>query len=411
MRHLPLLPSLLAILGALPLSAAESGVEKPDAPNTGAKIGQAVGDGVAKALKSLEFGAYGELHYNNFQGSDSHNGQGANSTKRDMIELHRFVLLAEAQLSENIRFVSELEIEHAFIQGKGTSTNATTASEAQGEVELEQCYLDFTYATGHSVRAGMMLVPISIGNLYHEPTVFHGVERPEFDRLVVPTTWFETGASVQGQATSQLGYVLAVQAAPDASKYRSEDGIRNGRERGYKSSADDMMVTGRLDYRPLPGLWLAAAGSYMEGDRDGDVANVDNDVLLYTIEARFKNAGWDGGVSWGQGFIDNAETHVSTSAVPDRFQGFSVYLAYDMLSLITSSDQQVYLFGRYENIDLQAEIPDNATLEEQHQSQIYQIGVTWLITPNVVVKADYRDYDNEAETAVDSWNLGVGFAF
>jgi hypothetical protein len=159
------------------------------------------------------------------------------------------------------------------------------------------------------------------------------------------------------------------------------------------------------------GLWFAAAGAYLDGDRDDEVAGVDNDVVLYTLEARWKHAGWAAGVSWGQGFIDNADTHVSTSAVPDVFQGFSAFLAYDVLSLITASDQQVYLFGRYENIDLQAEIPDNATLEEQHQSQIYQVGVTWLITPNVVVKADYRDYENESETAVDSWNLGLGFAF
>jgi len=395
MRRPVLLPSLLLAIGALHLTA----VEQPDQPSTGAKIGQAVGGGVEQALKSIHFGAYGELHYNNFQGADSHNSQGAAGTNRDMIEFHRFVLLGEAQLAEHIRFVTEIELEHGFVRGN------------LGELELEQCYVDFTYATGHSVRAGVLLTPISIGNIYHEPTVFHGVERPEFDRVVVPTTWFEAGASAQGQLTSQLGYVVAVQAAPDASKYKAEDGIRAGREKGYKTSADDLMGTVRLDYRPLPGLWLAAGGSYMEGDRDGEVANVDNDVLLYTLEARYKNAGWDAGVSWGQGFIDNAENHVSATAVPDRFQGFSAFLAYDVLSLITSSDQQVYVFGRYENIDLQAEIPEGATLEKQHQSQIYQVGITWMVTPNVVVKADYRDYENESDTAVDSWNLGLGFAF
>ncbi len=398
MRHPVLLPSLLLAIGALHLTA----VEQPDQPSTGAKIGQAVGGGIEQALKSIRFGAYGELHYNNFQGADSHNGQGAAGTGRDMIEFHRFVLLGEAQLGEHIRFVTEIELEHGFVQDN------------QGELELEQAYIDFTYYDNHSVRGGVLLTPISIGNLYHEPTVFHGVERPEFDRLVAPTTWFEAGASAQGQVLSQLGYQVAVQAAPDASKYRSSDGIRAGRQKGFKSSADDMMVTARLDYKPGMGLWFAAAGSYMEGDRDEEVANVDNPVFLYTLEARWKHLGWDAGVSWGQGFIDNAGDHLNTtptSPVADTFQGFSAFLAYDVLSLITTSDQQVYLFARYENIDMQAEVPSGTTANQAHQSQIYQAGITWMVTPNVVVKADYRDYENESDTAVDSWNLGLGFAF
>jgi hypothetical protein len=402
MRHPYLLPTLLFALGTQPLTAAESTVEKPDAPTTGAKLGEAVGDGVEQALKSIRFGAYGELHYNNFQGADSHNGQGAAGTNRDMIEFHRFVLLGEMQVAKRIRFVTEIELEHGFVQDN------------QGELELEQCYLDFAYYESHSIRAGVLLTPISIGNLYHEPTVFHGVERSEFDRMVVPTTWFESGASVQGNVISQLGYQIAVQAAPDASKYRAQDGLRAGRQKGYKSSADDLMATARLDYKPGFGLWFAAAGAYLDGNRDEDITNVASPAVLYTLEARWKHLGWDAGVSWGQCFIDNAATHPNTTPtnpVPDSYNGLSAFLAYDVLPLLTDSDQQVYLFVRYEDIDLQADVPSGTTANKAHQSQIYQAGVTWLITPNVVVKADYRDYDNEAETAVDSWNLGVGFAF
>ncbi len=60
---------------------------------------------------------------------------------------------------------------------------------------------------------------------------------------------------------------------------------------------------------------------------------------------------------------------------------------------------------------MQAEVPSGTTANQAHQSQIYQAGITWMVTPNVVVKADYRDYENESDTAVDSWNLGLGFAF
>ncbi len=42
-----------------------------------------------------------------------------------------------------------------------------------------------------------------------------------------------------------------------------------------------------------------------------------------------------------------------------------------------------------------------------------QRGDELIIAPadGVVVKLDYQDFDNEAETATDQWNLGVGFSF
>lgn len=47
----------------------------------------------------------------------------------------------------NIRFVSELELEHAFVEGL----------EEAGELELEQAYVDFLLSRRFNVRAGMML--------------------------------------------------------------------------------------------------------------------------------------------------------------------------------------------------------------------------------------------------------------
>ena len=41
------------------------------------------------------------------------------------------------------------------------------------------------------VRAGIVLVPMGIINQWHEPPIFHGVERPTVDRVIIPTTWRE----------------------------------------------------------------------------------------------------------------------------------------------------------------------------------------------------------------------------
>ena len=64
-------------------------------------------------------------------------------------------------------------------------------SKEKGELELEQAYVDFLIARQFNVRAGMLLAPVGIINERHEPPVFHGVERPFVDTVIIPTTWFD----------------------------------------------------------------------------------------------------------------------------------------------------------------------------------------------------------------------------
>src|SRR5512138_3329918 len=71
-------------------------------------------------------GGYGELHYANL---DNKNPGGSDSRE---IDLHRFVFLVGHQFTPSIRLFSELEVEHAFLEGG-----------AGGAIELEQAYLEF----------------------------------------------------------------------------------------------------------------------------------------------------------------------------------------------------------------------------------------------------------------------------
>ena len=67
---------------------------------------------------NMSIGGYGELHYNNLDADDSAND-------KEEIDFHRFVLHFGYDWSDNLRFFSELEVEHALV-GDG----------APGEVEL-----------------------------------------------------------------------------------------------------------------------------------------------------------------------------------------------------------------------------------------------------------------------------------
>src|SRR5258708_4023143 len=162
--------------------------------------------------------------------------QFSKSSDRDaVLDFRRFVLLFAHRFSDRIRFVSELEVEHALVEG----------GEDKGELELEQAYLDFLVDRRFNIRAGQMLVPVGIINERHVPPVFNGVERPFVDTVIIPSTWFEAGAGVHGELGRGLRYRAYVMAPLDAREFSADEGIREGRQKGGQGPAASAAFTGR----------------------------------------------------------------------------------------------------------------------------------------------------------------------
>src|ERR1043165_4176411 len=61
------------------------------------------------------------------------------------VDLHRFVLMVGHSFSDRLKFWSEVEGEHAFVEGE----------EASGEAAVEQAYIDLAVNRRFNVRAGM----------------------------------------------------------------------------------------------------------------------------------------------------------------------------------------------------------------------------------------------------------------
>ena len=147
--------------------------------------------------RTTALSGYMDFHFNKHEFQDGR------------LDFHRFVLLITHSFSDRIRFVSELELEHALVEGL----------EEAGELELEQAYVDFLLSRRFNVRAGMMLVPVGIINERHEPPVYYGVERPFVDTVIVPTTWFEVGAGVHGEVGRGWRYRAYVMAPLNAREF------------------------------------------------------------------------------------------------------------------------------------------------------------------------------------------------
>ncbi|MCK5478519.1 MAG: hypothetical protein KAI44_06355 [Methylococcales bacterium] len=127
----------------------------------------------AEWFNNTTIGGYGELHYQN------RSVEGG--SHKEEVDFHRFVLFFGHEFTDNLRFFSELELEHSFIKD-------TKDGSSGGEVELEQAYLEYDFNQSASAKAGLFLMPVGIINETHEPNTFYGVERNEVEKNIIPTT-------------------------------------------------------------------------------------------------------------------------------------------------------------------------------------------------------------------------------
>ncbi len=192
------------------------------------------------------------------------------------LDFHRFVLLITHQFSDRIRFVSELELEHAFVEGL----------EPSGEIELEQAYVDFLLSRAFNVRAGMLLMPVGIINERHEPPVYYGVERPSVDTVIIPTTWFEAGAGVHGEIRRGWRYRAYVTSPLNAAEFSAEEGLRGGRQKGGETNIGRAAATGRLEYVGVRGL-TAGAGFWTGSSGFEFRPRFDVPVRVVALDARY----------------------------------------------------------------------------------------------------------------------------
>lgn len=344
--------------------------------NDGARVqGAQVSAGPTSTVK---FGGYGEMHYNNLSADDS-----ANDVEE--IDFHRFVLFVGYDFSESIRFVSEVELEHVI-----------ASAEDEGEVELEQAFIEFDVNPTWRARGGLMLLPIGILNETHEPPTFYGVERNDVENIIVPTTWWAGGASVMGSWSNGLSWDLMVHEGlmvptdgDDAFR------VRSGRQETSEAAASDLAVTSRLSYSGLPGFKLAAAVNYQS-----DASQENNDgleeALLYTLNMQYTQGmvgiralygEWDisGDAVEAAGDDDQSGWYVEPSIKPWQKVGF---------------------YARYEDVE---------GARDQDQFDQWEGGVNFWPHPQVVLKADYRsrqhDLPVEEGRDFDGFDLGIGYQF
>ncbi|MBB1477645.1 porin [Shewanella sp. SG41-3] len=328
----------------------------------------------ASSQSATTIGGYGELHYNNI----SNNQTGEDKKEFDF---HRFVLFVGHEFNSSTRFFSELEVEHSIA---GESQN--------GEVELEQAYIEHDFNEMFTGKAGLFLMPVGIINETHEPTAFYGVERNPVEKDIIPATWWEGGINLNIKAAPGLAFDTAITSGlylDQSSGYK----IRNGRQKVSEAKGEDLAYTGRVKYTAVPGLELAATVQY-QSDLTQGTADVDSAAAtLLTAHAIYSIEHFTVKALYAQWNIDGKEAEALGR---DKQNGFYIEPAYRI-------NEQFGVFARYNEWDNNA--GDSADTKKKQTN----VGVNYWLHENVVFKADYENIGGAADS--DGFNLGVGYQF
>ena len=337
---------------------------------------------------------YMDFHFNNVEFQDP------------VIDFHRFVLLFTHSFSDRVRFVSELELEHAVV-----------SPETDGELELEQAYIDFLMSRTLNLRAGMVLAPVGVINERHEPPVFHGVERPSVETVIIPTTWFGAGAGIHGEVGSGFRYRLYAMETLNASGFSAESGLRGGRQKGAQSNAKHVAGTGRVEFVGTPGLVLGA--SLWSGDSGFAFPRGDVSVTMTEFDGRYHWAEFDVRGLYAHAFLDGiAELNNSLQRIvgvnpniAEQLRGF--YLEGSYFLLANPAPRELAVFVRYENFDTQYRMPRGFDSIASFDRDSWSFGITYFPDPDVAVKVDYTVQHNQSEVlpAPNSFNVGLGWWF
>lgn len=344
--------------------------------------------------EGLILGGYAEVHGNFYLNDDN------NRESNAKLDVHRLVSFIGYKFNDRVTFVSEIEYEHVV------------------ELYVEQAFLDYKINDNISFQSGLMLIPMGIQNLYHEPNTFNGVERTNVDKYIVPTTWREVGAGVSGRLDDySINYQLMMVNGfngydNNGGVFSGRSGLKSGRQKGAESYVTDFDVAGRVSYFGMLGWNLGA--SFYSGESETSDFGADStqiDIQMTGVDARYNNGNFQARAQYIVANLGNTQAYntKTSSDLGSVMTGY--YLEAGYVVLQGNSDNELILFARYENYNTHDDTEGfDANLEYDRTETT--VGLTFKVAHGAAFKMDYQQLGNEvSDTDKKQVNVGIAVAF
>jgi hypothetical protein len=359
--------------------------------------------------QKLSIGGYGQIDYNQAIMRDE------SSTGK--LDVHRMVLMFGYKFNSRTNFITEIEMEHV------------------SEIYVEQAFLNYRINDYINFRGGLVLIPMGITNEYHEPTTFNGVERPNIDKYIVPSTWREVGAGFTGNIKEvylkyQVYLVNGFRSAEfgtDKAAFTGANGLRKGRQKGAEAFSSSPNFSTKLDFYGIRGLKIGAAAYIGNSQTDkyngvktsdeAGMASADSSVVgvsMFGIDARYRRKGLQLKGQVNIANLSNTDQYNDYygSDLGSQMLGYLAEVGYNVLPK-KSKHGQVIPFVRYEIYHTHQKVAQNMSLVKSYNRNDLTFGLGWKITAGSMLKVDYqimKSEDNAIE-AKEQLNFGVAVWF
>jgi len=356
--------------------------------------------------RKLHFGGYGQIDYNQPLDKDFHqNGK---------LDVHRLILFAGYEFNEKTKFITEIEFEHVK------------------EVYIEQAYLNYQLFNNMSIKGGLLLIPMGIINEYHESPAFNGVERPNVDKYIVPTTWREIGLGVDGRINAaslryQLYIVNGFNGYDGTGKFKGSSGLRSGRQKGAESYMSSPNVSAKIDFYGVSGLKFGLSGYFGDSqttlydglDKNDNAAKATADssvigISMIGFDARYSLAGFHtrGQVIYGK--FSNVEQYnmFTGQDLGESMLGYYAEVSYDIFHRNSSIKNELTPFFRYEQYNTHNTVVSGMTADEAYNRTEILFGFAFKMDKGAAFKVDYQLYKGADEDKFNRMlNMGVAVWF
>jgi len=411
---------------------------------TAADAQEAAGDSVMQHAGGSRFsvGGYGEVAYSRNYYSDHVSRYSQPEAHRSdpshgRFDLPHVVVYMGYDFGSGWTMGTEIEFEHggngiAYEKEDEEGGEWEQETEKGGEVELEQFWIQKSFARWANLRAGHIVVPVGLTNAHHEPLHFFTVYRPEGEATIMPSTWHQTGVSFWGRH-GDFRYEAQLLAGLNSDNFTNVGWIKKGHKSPLEFDvANKYAAALRIDNYSIPGLRIGLSGYYghsignsYPNNANGVDATYKGKVAIGAIDFTYNAHNWIVRGQADYGYLSDAEQlkyvyNRLNSKSPYKHSAFvsgnayavGIEAGYDVFSQIESlrsQQKRLYIFGRYEAYNPYASAT-RGTDSDYTAVRRMAVGLNYHPLKQVVVKAEYSkrflksQYNDEPAV-----NIGIAY--
>ena len=381
------------------------------------------------------FSGFGETNYINYLGPKNRE---SGDLELYNTNLQRFVAYAAYKPKKWLVLYAELFAEYA---NDGTN---------EGHFEyLPELFVDFLINEKFNVRVGSHQPQIGYINNNDEPVMFHSVNRPEVERLIIPSQWIDMGIMTYGKINSNLKWSLSVYQGLEPHYLNGATWIRRGRDETLRFNFNSFILNGGIKYTGLKNTELAVNGIFTQLGNNELVETQNNKskvasntyLLSSYIKHDFRNFSFMALGTYGR--MNETEKIFELTkqynngigqVMGEEVYGYYTEVAYDILPLlglnkrkekgkadnflVKSKELKLPIFARYERLNTHNSISPLLSDENRFQSDltVLTVGANFNPRRSIVLKANYQFRLNKepmlnGEFEGDRFELGMGFIF